>query len=1387
MAFSSLKLSGHSRRGVALIIVLAFVVLLTGLLVAFFSLTMSDRQVSNSSANGGKTDLFARGAIDSVVGDFKQEIVAGSAVPNPLSADTQIAINSSSNCYLYVTGTTSTFNPAAVPYVSGSTTSTSTGITSLAANLVKISAYNQPFYPKGTFYSSAGPSRAADVSTSGTTLDGRYMTPARWNAALLLPKATPASTSDFTPITSGTNAFPIPDWVLVDRSGNNPTTFTPAIITSATSSTAVIGRYAYVVYNEGGLLDANVAGGPANSDLNGVTVNGTSESTIWARKGSAAFADLTQLGQPGQSEQPGLASLGSSRAQQIVDDIVGWRNYASAQLAGNSPSLSSTFSPTSVSNYLTSIIGLNTAYMTVGNSSLYNGQSDRAFSSRQQLITFLQDIGQNSNDSTELAALQNTLQYLGTFSRSLNQPSFAPDPNRPKVVGGPFPATGTYMGGNDANLDGTPEDNSFNPKFLSIRVKTAFTRNDGTPANVGDPLVKKRFALSRLCWITPEGPSALLSQGDPVYQAYINAGVAPQLLAEGGTANIYSYFGLTWSSSKSVPIGTGTTYWTYNHGIPDTNGNASVGWLSEVQKQVPEREPDFFELLQASVDVGTLAKAYGGENASGNWIDPVSNALYDEIDDSYTIFHVLQLGANIIDCANPTQYPTVIRFPYGGDGSSRTIYGTTDLPYLFSFRNVAYITQPATPEATSAEGTGGDDPPIGPNSDKLTSYGDIAVMVVPIIWNPYIYNPNLSSTVSPTYLRMTAVTADPYNIDSPSPWVLTPSYSGTTGYPPDLNPPPSQAWLTEDSTALTFNNRSVASGTALYLEPTPLFRVNYPTGSNLASGPKNLILTSGSFPTATSGGLPEAEVAKGVLFPTPPVFTGFPISGSVNQRYTAVPTTSTNNTYTVNTIAVGTPIYGFTVRLEYGNSSSGPWIPYKVFYCPADGDAIGVAQYENNTTTWPDILIPDTTANNGNGTSIWDGAGNGGNVNWDTRFAWDPRTLRWGFPGYYFGAGSGGEILRFLDQGQGGLPITYTVQSTRFSNAQGPGRNGSPNAGWYMNPSNNFSFPFRQGDICQNFNNPGAMHYADADNVIRPSTAAYQPMESTSMSGTNVATAPSPVGIEAAAGINDPEASAQVSAYIPPTASQYQSRPIILHRPYRTVAELGYVFRDTAWKDIDFFTPCSGDGALLDTFCINEDTRTDALVAGKVDLNTKQVPVIQALLAGAYRDELGVSGTLALIESSTIAADLVIRTSGTTTTPPKPLANIADLVGRWIPNSRATGIGTPDPTNEKPLYDGTACYDGFTADLTNKYSTSGTSNNIVPRFRETAIRALSDAGMAGTWDLLIDIVAQTGRYPATAGNLNNFIVDGERRYWAHVAIDRQTGAVIDEQIEPVNE
>jgi len=70
--------------------------------------------------------------------------------------------------------------------------------------------------------------------------------------------------------------------------------------------------------------------------------------------------------------------------------------------------------------------------------------------------------------------------------------------------------------------------------------------------------------------------------------------------------------------------------------------------------------------------------------------------------------------------------------------------------------------------------------------------------------------------------------------------------------------------------------------------------------------------------------------------------------------------------------------------------------------------------------------------------------------------------------------------------------------------------------------------------------------------------------------------------------------------------------------------------------------------------------------------------------------------------------------------------------------------------------------------------------------REAVPRVLASVRQTRTYNLMIDAIAQSGNYPPGANDLANLVVQGEQRYWVHVAIDRFTGQLIDKQIEVVN-
>ena len=59
--------------------------------------------------------------------------------------------------------------------------------------------------------------------------------------------------------------------------------------------------------------------------------------------------------------------------------------------------------------------------------------------------------------------------------------------------------------------------------------------------------------------------------------------------------------------------------------------------------------------------------------------------------------------------------------------------------------------------------------------------------------------------------------------------------------------------------------------------------------------------------------------------------------------------------------------------------------------------------------------------------------------------------------------------------------------------------------------------------------------------------------------------------------------------------------------------------------------------------------------------------------------------------------------------------------------------------------------------------------------KETITRALAEVGQTRTWNLLVDVIAQTGRYSPDATDINQankFTVEGEKRYWLHIALGR---------------
>ncbi|PYK73399.1 MAG: hypothetical protein DME44_01380 [Verrucomicrobia bacterium] len=250
--------------------------------------------------------------------------------------------------------------------------------------------------------------------------------------------------------------------------------------------------------------------------------------------------------------------------------------------------------------------------------------------------------------------------------------------------------------------------------------------------------------------------------------------------------------------------------------------------------------------------------------------------------------------------------------------------------------------------------------------------------------------------------------------------------------------------------------------------------------------------------------------------------------------------------------------------------------------------------------------------------------------------------------------------------------------------------------------------------------------YADEDGIIRPADAA-NPDPSVLTTGSST----------------------------PFYAADLAYHPVVLNRPFRNVAELGYTFRDLPWKTLDLFSQNSADAGLLDVFSMADEP---ALVAGRVNLNTQQAPVLQSVLSGAIWNEIS-SSTVTMSganaqSAATMAANIAFATSTNPLTNKSSIITAAGLSKTILPT---TSPATPH------------------------------DNQTVKARREVVPRAVSSVAQTRVWNLLIDVVAQSGRYPPGETDPKKFIVEGEQHYWVHIAIDRFTGQVIDRQIEVVKE
>jgi hypothetical protein len=233
----------------------------------------------------------------------------------------------------------------------------------------------------------------------------------------------------------------------------------------------------------------------------------------------------------------------------------------------------------------------------------------------------------------------------------------------------------------------------------------------------------------------------------------------------------------------------------------------------------------------------------------------------------------------------------------------------------------------------------------------------------------------------------------------------------------------------------------------------------------------------------------------------------------------------------------------------------------------------------------------------------------------------------------------------------------------------------------------------------------------------------------------------------------------------------------VISHAFATVGEFGYGINtsDATLPTLKFWDSSANPpfqyAPVLDFFSYNPISSAYPR-AGIVNLYTRNAPVIAAIL----------SRTL-------------VKDPGPTPGPsPTPVVSAADAMTA----ANAIVSETQRVLAGNPTY-GSVQQTDLTRAIAGRLSKA--AFDAVPNLatsdetKNTAARALAEMGQTRTWNLFIDVIAQTGRYaPGTTDitQANKFTVEGEKRYWLHIALGRDLNAdgsvdVLGTQIEEVIE
>ena len=1192
--------AGRGTSGSALLIVLAFLVLLSGVILAYFSRTLDQRRVSAMSATNTRATLLGESAIQLIIGDLLTEIEAGSD-PDTLAAGNRTILSRVMQPTMVSTAApVRSVAPSIVPQRAASD----------AVNIVKKSRAGIPFYTPEGWYADIpvpkpnpipGPTRASAVSTLSPSLNGRFVSAEDWKKPRLL---TTAEETSFTP----------PDWIYLDRDGKNPTDFSSSALDKLKDQAPAnrdfaVGRFAYVIYDVGGLIDINIVG----NSLGGVEN---------ARRGR-----LHQI-----SLENGIAGIPIPKFQEFLT----WRAASSKSNASSAAGDNGLFDP-------------HRTFLEVP-------QGDQAFLNRQDLIKFTARTG------TQIPAA--ALPYLTTFSRELTAPAFRPDPLRSK-------------------LPTSPNADAMNPAILSVRFtsNTTLSRGGENPVTVlaGTPVMPRKFPLPKI---------DLLAEANP------------------NPAMLSYYFGL-------IKRADGVFEYTA------ASADKRILKLSEVAKL--GREPNFFEVLQATILTGSLGKfgedTYGYE-ATMPGGDPGPDKLQN--------LQILRIGANIIDQWDANNIPTRLEYPVGSGSDNLRIFGIENLPYISQVSVAAY--RPSTAPNTFQVWAVFD--VWNPHQNSGTPPADIQEFrIVPVAGSGKVDLYYIASSTASVGKWKSLPALDVVALNTSRPALVFPAtgnYTSPTkigaspesGVPgillnegPLLNPSIPARPLRNVKMQQDLNMSMLfASRLAPTLVPPP--------PSVLGSGPKGQYVypLDTVFSTFDPAAWHREDTPTGIL-----VSANYGIKAHNYMRIWPEP-----DPYVFDLQAKIDGNWVTCQSLEdWFRQSDGPWNP---------ADSTPAMILEN---TWHE----EPVRNELKGFYTWMAKGGSCGM-----IRTDPRTFRFGSSGvnafqhHPTDAGLNDFTGCSVRESRAPVPVV-SINQIKDADAlkknwlvgKGNYKTGLGNTTWSgfdyflvsqifvpSNPIKPLSFSFGLASNHPDLlNKDHPLRYSDSDGVVRPADAYLGCFP-----------------------LARPDS----------TYNSLADRPLVLNRPFRSVAEMGYVFRDMPWKTVDFFSRRSGDLSLLSAFSLEDAEEDPALVAGRVSLNTPHSGILSLLLEGSARQLPGMNPSLNSSALSSSEAAL-ISSAMVTESRSRPFLNAGDIVSRVL----------DPPTGASPLTD------------------------IQKTRREAAIRALASVGDTRTWNLLIDVVAQTGRFTKASLAGADFMVQGECHYWVHVAIDRLSGKVVDVKWEAVHD